>query len=283
MPGVDNRDEIRHFLTSRRARITPEDADLPAFGANRRVPGLRREEVAMLAGVSVDYYIRLERGDAPGVSEDVLDGVARALRLDRAERAHLRDLLRDSKADPVAQEQRVRPEVERIVDSMAGMPAMVRNRRLDILHANTLGRGLYSEMYRTPIRPANPARFVFLDPGASEFFLDLDTAAEDMVALLRAEAGRNPTDEALRGLVDELASGSDRFRRLWADHEVRFHRTGVAHLRHPVVGLLSLIYEDLDVAADPGLTILVFAAEPGTGSEEALERLAEWAESEGPS
>lgn len=279
---MDVRDEIRDFLTGRRARITPEEAGLSAFGANRRVPGLRREEVAMLAGVSVDYYIRLERGDARGASEEVVDGVARALHLDGAERAHLRDLLRSADTVSVADAEAVRPSVRRIVDAMAGMPAMVRNRRLDILHANPLGYALYSEMYRDPTRPANPARFLFLGRPSGIFSEDWGKAASDMVALLRAEYGRNPTDRALSELIDELSTGSPEFRERWEDHEVLFHRTGVGHFHHPAVGDLTLIYEDLDVAADPGQTILVFTAEPGSESEEGLRRLAEWASGHDP-
>jgi hypothetical protein len=279
---VASRNEIRDFLTNRRARITPEEAGLPAFGANRRVPGLRREEVAMLAGVSVDYCIRLERGDARGASAEVIDGVARALQLDDAERAHLQDLLRSTDTAPAVQEEVVRPEVKRIVDAMVGMPAMVRNRRLDILYANALGYGLYSEMYRNPIRPANSARFVFLDPQAPGFFLDWDAAAADMVALLRAETGRSPADRALAELVEELSGRSDRFRRLWADHDVLFHRTGVGRFRHPIAGDMILGYEDLDVAADPGQTLLVFTADAGSASQEALERLSDWVGTRGP-
>ncbi len=279
---MDKRDEIRDFLTTRRARITPEEAGLPAFGENRRVPGLRREEVAMLAGVSVDYYIRLERGDARGASEEVLDGVARALQLDDAERAHLRDLLRSSDIATIVRPEGVRPEVRLIVDAMVGMPAMVRNRRLDILYANALGYALYSEMYRNPERPANPARFLFLDQTSNIFSEDWERAAYDMVALLHAEYGRNPADHALSELVEELTSKSERFRELWNDHEVLFHRTGVGHFHHPEAGDLTLVYEDLDIAADPGQTILVFTAEPGSESEQALQRLAEWAATHDP-
>lgn len=279
---MDKRDDIRDFLTTRRARITPEEAGLPAFGENRRVPGLRREEVAMLAGVSVDYYIRLERGDARGASEEVLDGVARALQLDEAERAHLQDLLRSTDSPSVVPREEVRPEVKLIVDAMVGMPAMVRNRRLDILYANILGYALYFEMYRNPIRPANPARFLFLDQSSNVFSDDWQRAAYDMVALLRAEYGRNPSDHALSELIEELSNASPRFRELWNDHEVLFHRTGIGHFHHPVAGDLTLIYEDLDIAADPGQTILVFTAEPDSESEKALERLAMWASTHKP-
>lgn len=235
----------------------------------------------MLAGVSVDYYIRLERGDARGASVEVLDGVARALRLDEAERAHLRDLLGSAGSTPVVRQDEVRPEVKRIVDSMTDMPAMVRNRRLDILYANTLGYALYSEMYRNPIRPANPARYLFLDRTSEIFSEGWEKAAYDMVALLRAELGRNPTDQALSDMVDELSS-SPAFRELWDDHEVLFHRTGLGRFHHPVAGDLELIYEDLDIAADPGQTILVFTAQPASESEKALQRLAQWASTNPP-
>lgn len=236
----------------------------------------------MLAGVSVDYYIRLERGDARGASPEVLDGVARALRLDEAERAHLKDLLGSADTASVAREQHVRPEVKRIVDSMIGMPAMVRNRRLDILYANRLGYALYSEMYRNPIRPANPARFMFLDQPEGIFADGSERAEYDMVALLRAEHGRNPSDPKLQELVDELSTQSPRFRELWNDHEVLFHRTGIGQFHHPVAGDMTLIYEDLDIAADPGQTILVFTAEPESESEQALQRLADWASTHDP-
>lgn len=279
---MDKRDEVRDFLTTRRARITPEEAGLPAFGENRRVPGLRREEVAVLAGVSVDYYIRLERGDARGASEEVLDGVARALQLDEAERAHLGDLLRSNDSPSVAPREEVRPEVKQIVDAMVGMPAMVRNRRLDILYANTLGHALYSEMYRNPVRPANPARFLFLDQSPGIFTDDWERAAYDMVALLRAEHGRNPADHSLSEFIEELSEGSPKFRELWNDHEVLFHRTGIGRFHHPNAGDLTLIYEDLDIAADPGQTILVFTAEPDSESESALQRLAKWASTPRP-
>lgn len=236
----------------------------------------------MLAGVGVDYYVRLERGDARGASEEVLDGVARALRLDAAERAHLADLLGKVDAVSPAEPEMVRPEIRQIVDAMAGMPALVRNRRLEVLYANTLGYALYSEMYRDPTRPANPARFVFLDPASRTFFVDWEAAAGDMVALLRAESGRNPRDTALIELIEDLSTRSESFRELWARHDVMFHRTGEGHIHHPVVGDMVLSYEDLDIANDPGQTILVFNADPGSESERSLEALAEWAATHDP-
>jgi transcriptional regulator with XRE-family HTH domain len=281
---VDNRNEIRDFLTSRRARITPEQAGLPAYGGHRRVTGLRREEVALLTGVSVDYYTRLERGNAPGASESVLDALARALHLDEAERAHLFDLARAANATARAPRkpgrQQVRPSVQRILDSMTTTPAYVRNGRLDILAANRLGRALYAPVFDSPAQaqgPANPARFIFLDPGAPQFYLEWERQAQDVVAILRSEAGRNPHDRALSGLIGELSTRSQIFGTWWAAHNVRFHRTGVKHLHHPVVGDLTLTFEALELAADEGLRISAYTAEPGTPSHDALNLLASWA------
>lgn len=278
---MDTRSEIREFLTSRRARITPQQAGLPWYGDNRRVPGLRREEVALLAGVSVDYYTRLERGNASGVSDTVLAALARALQLDDAERAHLFDLARATRATPRTRRrrapQRVRPSVQRLLDAITGAPAFVRNGRLDILAANRLGYALYSEMYVDPTRPANAARFVFLDPArAADFFVDWERAADDAVAILRFEAGRNPYDRGLSDLVGELSTLSETFRTRWAAHNVRLHDTGAKQLHHPVVGDLSLTYERMELIADPGLTLFVYTAEVGSKSEEALRLLASW-------
>ena len=280
---MGNREEIRDFLTSRRARITPEQAGLPLHGGHRRVAGLRREEVALLAGVSVDYYTRLERGNAQGASEGVLEALARALQLDEAERAHLFDLVRAANTTVMARtarrpaRQQIRPSVQRILDSMITTPAYVRNGHLDILAANQLGRALYSPVLTSPAQPANPARFLFLDPGALEFYLDWERQARDIVAMLRSEAGRNPHDRALSGLIEELSTRSQTFRAWWAEHDVRFHRTGVKRLHHPVVGDLTLTYEALDLAADAGLRISAYTAEPGSPSDDALSLLASWA------
>jgi transcriptional regulator with XRE-family HTH domain len=276
---VDTKSEVREFLTSRRARITPDQAGLSVYG-ERRVPGLRREEVAVLAGVSVDYYTRMERGNLGGVSESVLEALARGLQLDDAERAHLFDLARA--AQPAAPrrrrrtQQRVRPSVQRMIDAMTGAPALVQNGRLDILSANALGRALYSELYVDPLRPVNHARFVFLSPRAPDFYGDWDRAANDTVAILRTEAGRDPYDRDLSDLVGELSTRSEEFRTRWAAHNVRIHRTGVKEFHHPVVGDLSLTYEMLDLSADSGLAILTYTAEPGSKSAEALDLLASW-------
>jgi transcriptional regulator with XRE-family HTH domain len=278
---VDTKSEIREFLTSRRARITPDQVGLPTYGP-RRVPGLRREEVAVLAGVSVPYYTRLERGDMNGASESVLDALARALKLDEAERAHLFDLARAAQPTTSRQrrrqtKQRVRPSVHWILDAISGAAAVLQNERLDILAANHLGYALYSEMFISPLRPVNGARFVFLDHRAHDFYLDWERAANDVVGVLRSEAGRNPYDRGLSDLVGELSTQSSEFRTRWAQHNVRFHITGVKQVHHPVVGDLSLTYDCMQLPADPGLTIFTYTAEPGSRSEEALNLLASWA------
>jgi transcriptional regulator with XRE-family HTH domain len=277
---VDARTEIREFLTSRRARITPEQAGLQWYGENRRVPGLRREEVALLAGLSVDYYTRLERGNAAGVSESVLEALVRALQLDEAERAHLFDLARaagtTARTARRPTKQRVRPNVQHLLDAITGAPALVQNGRLDILAANPLARALYSELYADPVRPVNHARFVFLNPKAHDFYRDWERAANDTVAILRSEAGRDPHDRGLSDLVGELSTQSDEFRTRWAAHNVRLHQTGAKHVHHPVVGDLSLTFEMMELRADAGLTILTYTAEPGSKSEEALKLLASW-------
>ena len=279
---MDNGNEIRDFLVSRRARITPEQAGLPVYGGNRRVAGLRREEVALLAGVSIDYYVRLERGRAAGASDSVLEGIARALHLDEAERAHLFDLARA--ATPAAPRsprrpppREVRPSVRRILDSMTMTPAYVRNARLDILAANRLGAAVFAPVLASPAQPANNARFLFLDPAAREFYVDWERQAQDVVAMLRTEAGHNPHDKGLSNLIGELSTRSEHFRTWWAAHNVRFHRTGVKRFHHPAVGDLTLTYEALDLAADAGLRISAYTAEPGTPSDDALKLLASWA------
>ncbi|MQY28861.1 helix-turn-helix domain-containing protein [Nocardia aurantia] len=277
---MDNRSEIREFLRSRRARITPEQANLPIHGTNRRVPGLRREEVALLAGVSVDYYVKLERGNLSGVSDEVLSSIAGALQLDEAEHAHLFDLAHAANARPAPRRRpaavQIRPSLQRFLDAIA-TPAWVRNERMDFLAANELGRALYSDILASPIRPANTARFVFLDPAAREHYPEWADVAADIVAVLRGSAGRSPHNRALMDLIGELATRSDEFRTRWAAHNVRFHRTGRKRLHHRIVGELELTYEALELPADPGLTLFAYTAEPGTPSAERLRLLAEWA------
>jgi transcriptional regulator with XRE-family HTH domain len=273
---MDARSEIREFLTSRRAKLKAADVGLPDYGT-RRVPGLRREEVAVLAGVSVPYYTRLERGDLAGASDSVLEALARALQLDDAERAHLFDLARA--AQPIGPpprrrpaKHRIRPSVQQLMDAMTGAAAHIGNDRLDILAANPLGRALFLEMFDGQDRP-NAARFVFLDPRARDFYLDWDRIARDVVATLRSAAGRNPYDRELTDLVGELSTRSDEFRQHWARHDVRFHISGVKHFHHTQVGDLELNYERLEVVFDTGLTIFTYTADPGTRSAEALSLL----------
>lgn len=280
---MDTAEGIREFLTSRRARLTPQDVGLPDFGGRRRVPGLRREEVAMLAGMSAEYYKRLERGNASGVSDGVLDGIARALRLDEPEHAYLRDLVRAANvgSSPArrrapARRLQLRPSVQQTIDAMAPVPVFVQNGRLDAVGANRLGRALFSEMLGDSAGPVNAARFTFLDARAQAFYRDWDGTARQIVAILRAEAGRAPYDRELSDLVGELSTRSDLFRRLWGAHDVRAHQSGLKLMHHPAVGDLDLAFEAFDLAAEPGLQMLVFSAEPGSTSAERLQLLDSW-------
>jgi len=278
---VDSREDVRQFLATRRARITPGQAGLPDYGGQRRVPGLRRAEVALLAGVSPDYYIRLERGNLSGVSDSVLEAVARALQLNEAERQHLFDLARTANAGSrvrrrPAPRRGVRPGVQQLLDAMTDAAAFVRNGRLDVLAANRLGRALYAPHFDSPSRPVNLARFAFLDARAADFYPDWTGTANIIVAMLRTEAGRDPYDKDLTDLVGELSTRSDEFRVRWAAHNVRLHQTGAKHFRHPVVGDLTLSYEALPLPADPGLTLTAYTAEPASPTHEALMLLASW-------
>ncbi|MEV7098768.1 helix-turn-helix transcriptional regulator [Amycolatopsis sp. NPDC051045] len=284
--------EVRDFLVTRRAKITPEQAGLQHYGGNRRVPGLRREEVAMLAGVSADYYTRVEKGNLAGVSDSVLDAIAGALQLDEAERVYLFDLARAANAagrprTGTGQQrrrspQRVRPVVQQILDSMTTTAAFVRNGRLDILAANPLGRALYSPVFDSPTRTSevslpNLARFGFLDPAARDYFPDYDKSCHTSVAILRTEAGRDPHNRDLSDLIGELSTRSEDFRTRWAAHDVRLHRTGTKDFRHPVVGELALAFEAMELSADTGLTLTAYTARPDTPSAERLQLLANWA------
>ena len=284
MGSTDPRNEIREFLSTRRARITPEEARLPAYGGNRRVKGLRREEVAMLAGVSVDYYIRMERGSLAGASDGVLEALADALRLDEAERAHLFALARESRTRSTrsgrAAPSTIRPAIQQVLDAMTDAPAWVGNGRLDVVATNQLAQALYSPVLADPRRPANMTRFVYLNPeAAEEFFVDYDRIADDGAAMLRLEAARNPHDKALIELVGELSTRSERFRRRWASQDVKFHPSGRKRLRHPVVGQLDLDSESMELSSAPGLQLYVYTAAVGTPTADALKLLASWAAS----
>jgi transcriptional regulator with XRE-family HTH domain len=278
---MDHRAEIKEFLSSRRARLTPEQAGLPVYGGNRRrVKGLRREEVALLAGVSVDYYVRIERGNLAGASEGVLEALSRALQLDDAERDHLYALARESDASPVrrrTQTKALRPALQQILDAITDVPAWIRNGNFDVVAANRMSHALYMSMFADPGRPANTARFVFLDPASREFFVDWDRAADDIAASLRLQAGKNPHDKALTQLIGELSTRSETFRTRWAAHNVRFHRSGTKKLHHPVVGDLEIDFEAMEFPSDPGLTMVVYTAPPDSPTADAFKLLASWA------
>jgi transcriptional regulator with XRE-family HTH domain len=284
---VDHRQQAREFLVSRRAKLTPAQANLPA-GTNRRVPGLRRSEVAALAGVSIEYYSKLERGALAGVSAGVLDAIARALQLDDAERAHLFDLAHAADGSSALMRPRrraakpwtPRPSLQWTLDAVTEGPAFVGNGRMDLLAANRLARAFYADVYADPQRPANLARFTFLDQRARRFYPDWNLLADICVAILRTEAGRDPHDKELQNLVGELSTRSDEFRQRWGAHNVRHHGSGAKTYHHPIVGELTLAYEGLELAAEPGLTLTIYTAEPGTPSEEALRLLASWAASQ---
>ncbi|MEU6118803.1 helix-turn-helix transcriptional regulator [Streptomyces sp. NPDC047117] len=282
---MDNREEVREFLTSRRAKITPEQAGLPT-GPRRRVPGLRRSEVAALADVSVEYYAKLERGSLAGVSPAVLEAVARALQLDDAERAHLLHLAQAADGtDALTRPRRRRskgqwtphPSLQWTLDAITEAPAFVRNGRMDLLAANQLARAFNSDIYNSSCQPPNFARFNFLDPVSRRFYPDWDLAADISVAILRTEAGRNPHDKELHDLVGELCTRSEEFRTRWGAHNVRHHGTGMKRFHHSAVGELTVAYEGLEMAAEPGLTLTIYTAEPGSPSEEGLRLLASWA------
>ncbi|MER7273835.1 helix-turn-helix transcriptional regulator [Dactylosporangium sp. NPDC000244] len=282
MTGPDVRGDIRQFLMTRRARITPQQAGLPDYGGRRRVPGLRREELALLAGISVEHLTQLERGRARGVSDEVVDSLARALQLDDVERAHLIDLITVANTPPHRTRRRatagpgLRHSVRQLLDSMTGAAAFVRNQRLDILAANRRGAALYAQVLDRPELDANLARFVFLDPDAATFYRDWNAIANDAVGSLRTAAGRDPDDPALSALIGDLAIRSDRFRTRWAAHDVRYYRSGVQHFHHRAVGDLDLDYDALELPADPGLTIVAYTARPGTPAHQALHLLDTW-------
>ena len=286
---MDTSDAISEFLTTRRAKLTPSQVGLPDFGGRRRVPGLRREEVALVAGMSAEYYKRLERGNAAGVSESVIDGVSRALQLDEAEHAHLQDLVRAANTGAHRQQRprsvrttQLTSGMRQTIDAMSTVPVFIQNGRLDAVATNRLGAALFSEMLDDARPPANAARFIFLEPRAQTFYREWDAQTRQIVAVLRAEAGRSPHDRQLTDLVGELSTRSDLFRKLWGAHDVREHRTGLKLVHHPVVGDLDLTFQAMDLASDRGLQMVVFSAEPGSPTHERLQLLANVAETSRP-
>jgi transcriptional regulator with XRE-family HTH domain len=278
---MDRQAEIRDFLVSRRARLSPEAAGVPRFGGVRRVPGLRREEVAHLAGVSVDYYNRLERGRARGVSSEVLDAVARALQLDDVEREHLFDLIGTAAPAPVRRPRRsrtaaIRPTVQAVLDGLP-MPAFVQNQRLEMIAANPLGLALYAPPGADRMTlPFSLPRLLFLDPRSADFYREPERVMRAQVALLRTAVGRDPEDQELVHLVGQLSTGSADFRRLWAAHDVQRFREGAKRFHHPVVGDLDFVGESFELASDPSLVLLTYTVEPLSPTAEALRLLASW-------
>ncbi|MEV7599795.1 helix-turn-helix transcriptional regulator [Kitasatospora sp. NPDC089797] len=277
---MDQRTELSEFLRSRRARLRPEDVGLPGGTTRRRVPGLRREELAQLAGVSTAYYTRLEQGHGENVSAAVLDAVARVLRLGPAERDHLGRLTTPARRRPgrtaSARPQRVRPALQQLLDAMEGVPAYVLGRRLDIIAWNRIGTALLGDFAAMPPEQRNMAWHVFLDPAARRLFEDWEGKASDVVGLLRLEAGRYPDDPRLASLVGELSLKCEDFRNLWASYRIKEKGQGTKRLHHPVVGPLSLRYETLYPAGDCDQVLVTYHAEPGSPSAESLRLLASW-------
>ncbi|MFB6934259.1 helix-turn-helix transcriptional regulator [Streptomyces sp. HUAS 31] len=276
--GLDRRAELSEFLRTRRARLKPEDVGLPDYGRHRRVPGLRREELAQLAGVSVAYYTRLEQGNGRNVSAEVLDAIARALRLSDAEHAHLTHLAKPKrhKKKPVSRTEQVRPVLRQLLDSFDGVPAYISGRRSDILAWNGMAAAVFGDWSELPAQERNWARLVFLRPEYRELFVEWDQKAFDIVAFLRMDAGCHPDDPRLSALVGELSVKSEEFRRLWATHDVKEKSYGVKPLRHPLVGELTLNFESFRLTDGSEQTLITYHPEPGSPSAEALRLLASW-------
>ncbi|TQC48956.1 XRE family transcriptional regulator [Rhodococcus sp. WS4] len=277
---MDNQIEVREFLRTRRGRIGPTQAGLATGTGHRRVPGLRREEVALLAGISIDYYARMERGNLAGVSDDVLDSLSRALQLDEAETRHLYALTRAAQPQPQpirrrkrSDDQAVRPTLQRFLDAVTGTPTWVRNQRMDFVAANPLGHALLAPLLTDPANRGNNARFVFLDPAARTYYPTWERGADDIVADLRTYAGRNPLDKGLTDLIGELVTRSVDFRIRWSAHEARFHRSRVEHIHHPEVGELEFAYEAVELADSPGWTMFGYTTESGSPTEDRVKIL----------
>src|SRR5258708_3587627 len=259
-PAVSGkRIELGEFLRTRRAKISPHQAGLTPAPTVRRVPGLRREEVAQLAGVSVDYYVRLERGRNVNVSEAVLDAIARTLQLTSDERSHLFAVARPARTRPRPMPpQRVRPGLYRILETLTEAPALVIGRRTDILAANRLARALYPAFDALPRRERNVTRFTFLDENARTLYDDWEGIARTSVAALHLYAGQHPHDPQLAELIGELSLRDPDFRTWWADHDIQRRTYGTKRFHHPLVGDLTLDYEALDVAGDPDQTLGIY-------------------------
>jgi transcriptional regulator with XRE-family HTH domain len=275
--SLDRRAELSEFLRTRRARLKPGDVGLPDFGRHRRVPGLRREELAQLAGVSVAYYTRLEQGNGRNVSSEVLDAIARALRLTDAEHAHLTHLAKPKqKKKQTARPPQARPALQQLLDAMDAVPAYVIGRRSEILAWNRMAAALFGDWGELPVAERNWARLTFLRPDYHDLFVDWEHKASDVVAQLRMDAGSHPNDPRLSALVGELSVKSEDFRRLWATHDVKEKSHGVKRMTHPLVGDLSLNFEGFRLPDGSEQTLVTYHAEPGSASAEALRLLASW-------
>ncbi|MDN3352552.1 helix-turn-helix transcriptional regulator [Actinomadura sp. DC4] len=277
---MDRRAELGDFLRSRRARLRPAELGLPDYGGRRRVPGLRREELARLAGVSVDHYVRLEQGRTLHFSEAVLDAVARALRLDPVEREHLYRLARprpeQERGEGTPEPQRVRAGLRRLLDSAADVPAYIVGRNTDVLAWNRLATALITDFGALPPRRRNLARLVFFDEGTRALYADWRAKARDVTAYLRLDAGRHPGDPSTAALVDELSSGSPDFRDVWAEHRLKDKTHGRYVYLHPLVGELDLGFEALRLPDDPDQVLIAHTVEEGSPSQTALRLLSAW-------
>ncbi|MGW2374112.1 MULTISPECIES: helix-turn-helix domain-containing protein [Kitasatospora] len=270
---------LSEFLRTRRARLQPEDVDLPDYGGRRRVAGLRREELAHLAGVSVDYYTRLEQGRVGNPSDAVLDAVARALRLAPDESGHLHRLARPAGRTRrrATTRQQPRPSLLRLLDQLDHTPAMVMGHRMDILAWNRAAAAVFGDYGALPPEHRNIARITFLDPASRDLFADWTTCARENVAFLHLEAGRRPDDPHLAELIGQLCLGSPDFNTIWAQHPVADKTSGRKLFHHPVVGLLDLAYDTLRPADDPDQALITYTADPDTPSDDALRMLLSWA------
>ena len=277
---MPNSKEVSEFLTSLRAALTPEKAGLTFYVGERRVAGLRREEAAQLSGVSTAYYTRMERGDLSGVSESVLHALARGLQLDQAQTIHLFDLAKNANNSrqprQASIEGRMTARVGHLIDAMGNVPALAMNRLSEPVGSNSLGRALFPDLFPQGRQPLNHSRYLFLDPRSKLFYPDWETSARDVVSSLRLLVGQSQGDQALLGLVAELADGSEDFRKWWGSHTVRIHSTGAKRINHPVIGELTVNYEVLQVTSVPGVRLVTYLAEPGTSSADALDMLRSW-------
>jgi transcriptional regulator with XRE-family HTH domain len=278
---MDTRNEVQEFLTALRGRISPEKAGLTVFGGERRVPGLRREEVAQLAGVSTAYYTRMERGDLAGVSESVLYGLVNALQLNDAESEHLFDLARVAtgtrRPSRMNTDARVSPQVAQLIATMRDVPVVALSKLGDPLGSNPLGRALFPDLFPDNAAPLNTARYLFLDPRSRSFYPDWEAVARESVSAMRLLAGHDPSDRQLSALVGELATRSTEFRTWWGSHTVRTHSTGTKRINHPVVGEMTLSYQTLTMQSPPNVRLATYLAEVGTPSADALDLLRSWA------